>query len=321
MKRRSFLAGMLAAPFAGAAHAQSRMRRVAVVTLGSASRQPVASLVEGLRELGYEDGRTLELLPPWPKAQYAQLPAMAAAAVERGAEVIVASGTSAAVAARKTTRTVPIVMVVGSDPVAMGFVTNLARPEANITGLATSTQVLVAKRVELLRETVPGLRRLAALWNSDSAGQKSSLDILVAAAARAGVRVDAIDLRGREGVSGVSDLLAKERPDALTALPSTTLRALGAEVIKLAAIHKLPAIYSNPELVREGALMAYSPDPRVQHRRAAYYVDRILRGAKPGDLPVEQPIKFELAVNLKTAKALGITIPQSVLLRADAVIQ
>jgi putative ABC transport system substrate-binding protein len=320
MKRRSFLAGMLAAPFAGTGYAQSRMRRVAVVTLSSLSRQPLASLFEGLRELGYEDGRNVELLLPEPKAQYRQLPAMAAAAVERGAEVIVAYGATAIAATKKATRTVPIVMIVGADPVALGFVTNLARPEGNITGLATSTQVLIGKRMELLRETVPGLRRLAALWHSDSAGQKSSLDILVAEAARAGVRVDAIDLRG-QGVSGVSEVLAKDRPDALTALPSTTLRALGPQIVKLAAAQKLPAIYADPELVREGALMAYSADTKAQVRRAAYYVDRLLKGAKPGDLPVEQPTKFELAVNLKTAKALGITIPQSVLLRADAVIQ
>jgi putative ABC transport system substrate-binding protein len=321
MKRRSFLVGMLAVPFAGTAYAQSRMRRVAVVTLSSLSRQPLASLFEGLRELGYENGRNVELLLPEPKTQYRQLPAMAAAAVERGAEVIVAYGATAIAATKRTTRTVPIVMIVGADPVALGFITNLARPEGNITGLATSTQVLIAKRMELLRESVPGLRRLAVLWNSDSAGQKSSLDILVAAATRAGVTVDAIDLRGRNGVSGVSDLLAKDRPDALTPLSSTTLRALGPEVIKLAAAHKLPAIYADPELVREGALMAYSADTKAQVRRAAYYVDRLLKGAKPGDLPVEQPTKFELAVNLKTARALGITIPQSVLLRADELIQ
>jgi putative ABC transport system substrate-binding protein len=212
-------------------------------------------------------------------------------------------------------------MVVGADPVALGFITNLARPEANVTGIATSTQVLIAKRLELLRETVPGIRRLAAFWNSDSAGQKSSLNLLVRAAAPMGITVLAIDLRGRNGVSGTGELLAKGRPDALTALPSTTMRALGPEVIKLAAAYKLPTIYSDSDLVRSGGLMAYSTDAKAQLRRAAHYVDRILKGAKPAELPVEQPTKFELVINLKTAKALGIEIPRSVLFRADEVIE
>jgi putative ABC transport system substrate-binding protein len=242
MKRRELLlaAAALAAPLSVRAQPAARLRRVAVLTLSSPSRQPVASLFEGLRELGYENGRNVELLLPEPRTQYRQLPAMAAAAVERGAEVIVAYGATAISAAKKATRTIPIVMIVGADPVALGFITNLAQPEGNITGLATSTQVLIGKRMELLREAVPGLRRLAALWNSDSAGQKSSLDILVEAAARAGVRVEAIDLRGRGSVSGVSELLTKDRPAALTALPSTTVRALGPEIIKLAAVHRLP---------------------------------------------------------------------------------
>jgi putative ABC transport system substrate-binding protein len=135
-----------------------------------------------------------------------------------------------------------------------------------------------------------------------------------------GITVLGIDLRGRNGVSGTGELLAKGRPDALTALPSTTMRVLGPEVIKLAAAHKLPTIYSDSDLVRAGGLMAYSTDAKAQLRRAAYYVDRIFKGAKPGELPVEQPTKFELVINLKTAKALGIAIPQSVLLRADELI-
>lgn len=164
MRRRHFLAALLAAPFIGEARSQPRLRRVAVVTLGALERQPVASLLEGLRELGYEPGRTIEILAPSPQAAYRDLPKMAATAVQGGADVIVAHGASATRAVKGATATIPVVMVVGADPVEMGFVGNLARPEANLTGLGTETQLLTNKRVELLHEIVPGMKRLAVLW-------------------------------------------------------------------------------------------------------------------------------------------------------------
>jgi ABC transporter substrate binding protein len=297
------------------------MRRIAVVTLGSISRQPLASLVEGLRELGYEEGRNIR---------------NPAAMAEGGIPPASGDGRRCGRARRGGDRHVRRHRYRSGDQSdagrsdrdggrcrsdRAGFINNLARPEANVTGLATSTQVLIAKRFELLRETVPGIRRLAALWNSESVGQAASLRMLEAAAARMSIAVHGIDLRGREGLDGAAEALTKVKADALTALPATTMRALGPEVVKLAAAHKLPAIYSDADLVRVGGLMAYSPDAKAQLRRASHYVDRILKGAKPADLAVEQPTKFELVINLKTAKALGIAIPQSVLLRADGVIQ
>ncbi|OGA40092.1 MAG: hypothetical protein A3G28_05835 [Betaproteobacteria bacterium RIFCSPLOWO2_12_FULL_68_19] len=321
MSRRRFLAVLLAAPFLGEARAQRRPRRVAVVTLGSLEKHPLASLLEGLRELGYEHGRNIEILAPRPAAAYRDLPKMAAAAVEGRADVIVAHGASATRAVKAATATIPIVMVVGADPVEMGFVGNFARPEANLTGLGTETHLLIAKRVELLTEIVPRMRRLAVLWNSSSAGQSASFKLLRQACEPLGIDLLTIDLRGRDGLAGVPESLAKARAHALIVLSATTLARLGPQVVELAARHRVPAVYADAELVRQGGLAAYSPDAGAQLHRAAYYVDRILKGAKPAELAVEQPTKFELVLNLKTAKALGLTIPPRVMIRADRVIE
>jgi putative ABC transport system substrate-binding protein len=306
---------------ARSAKSQGRVRRVALVTLGSLSKHPVASFAEGMRELGYQDGRNVELLAPWPDPQYSQLAGMAAEAVKREADVIVTYGATATQAARKATQKIPIVMVIGADPIELGIVSNLGRPGGNITGIGTSTQALIEKRVELLKELLPGMRRLAALWNSTSAGQTASLKVLRQASQRLGVAVLPIDLKERKGLGGVAELLRKEQPDALTALPSTTLVALGHQIVKLAAELRLPAVYTDAEFVRAGGLISYSADARAQLRRAAYYVDRILKGAKPAELAIEQPTKFDAAVNLRTAKMLGITVPAGVMIRADEVIQ
>ena len=321
MRRRHFLAALLAAPFLSEARAQPRLRRIAVVTLGSLEKHPVASLVEGLRELGYEHGRSIEILAPRPGAAYRDLPRMAAAAVEGGADIIVAHGASATRAVKAATATIPVVMVVGADPVEMGFVGNLARPEANVTGLGTETQLLTNKRVELLHEIVPGMKRLAVLWNSSSAGQSASYKLLQGVSERLGIQLQPIDLRGRDGLAGVSESLAKANAQGMIVLSATTLVRLGPQLVELAARQRLPAVYADAQLVRQGGLAAYSPDARAQLRRAAHYIDRILKGAKPADLAVEQPTKFELAVNLKTAKALGLAIPAGVMIRADEVIR
>jgi putative tryptophan/tyrosine transport system substrate-binding protein len=321
MRRRPVLGLLLSLLLAGRAAAQQRLRRVAVVTLGSLAKHPVASFAEAMRELGYQDGLNVELLPPWPDAQYAQLAGMAEDAVKRQADVIVTYGATATQAARKATRTVPIVMVIGADPIELGIVSNLARPEGNITGIGTSTQVLIQKRVELLKQLLPGMQRLAALWNSSSAGQSASLQVLQQASQQLGVSVYPIDLKERRGLEGVAAALQKDRPDALTALPSTTLVALGHRIVKLAAELRIAAVYTDAEFVRAGGLISYSADAKAQLRRAAHYVDRILKGAQPRDLAIEQPTKFDLAVNLRTAKSLGLSVPAAVMIRADEVIQ
>lgn len=321
MRRRFLLAALLAAPLLGGVRAQARLRRIAVVALGSLEKHPLASLVEELHKLGYEHGRNIEMLAPPADATYRDLPRMAAAAVERGAGIIVAHGASATQAVKAATATIPIVMVVGADPVEMGFVRNLARPEANLTGLGTETQLLTNKRVELLHEIVPGMKRLAVLWNSSSAGQSASFKLLREVCAPLGIELQPVDLRGRDGLAGVSGDLAKAKAHGLIVLSATTLARLGPQLVELAARQRLPAVYADAELVRQGGLAAYSPDARAQLRRAAHYVDRILKGAKPADLAVEQPTKFELAVNVNTAKALGLAIPDAVMIRADEVIR
>jgi putative ABC transport system substrate-binding protein len=321
--RRHFL-GLLAVslvPLAGRAQPAGEKRRVAVVTIGSLARQPLASLVEGLRELGHVEGRNLEFIPPDQKGSYARLAEMARNAVERKSDVIVSFGTSATAAATKATSTIPIVMVVGADPVALGFVRNLARPEANVTGLATGIQILATKRLELLKEIVPGMRRIAVLWNPASTGQAASLRLVEQAAKQLGASVQAIEIRSAADIEGASAALSRAKPDALLALPASMLPELGSRIVQLAAAQKLPAAYAGVPIVREGGLMAYTTDEKAQLRRAAYYVDRILKGAKPGDLPIEQPTKFELVLNMKTAKKLGLKISRDFLARVDEVIQ
>jgi putative ABC transport system substrate-binding protein len=313
------LCAAAASPYLGA-QAPGTKRRVAIVASGSLAHQPLASLVEGLRAMGYIEGRDIEFFAPSAMQGYAPLAALAVSAVQRGAEVIVSFGTTATQAARKATASVPIVMVVGSDPVALGLVGNLARPEANVTGLATSNQVLISKRVELLKEIVPRMRRVAVMWNPASSGQQASLRLIEQAATRIDAKIHAVEIKNASDIEAASAPLSKAGVDAIIAVPSTTFLEIGPQLVKLAARLKLPSIYAHADYVRAGGLVSYSPDLNDQLRRAAIYVDRILKGAKPGDLPIEQPTKFELVANRGTAKALGIAFPQSVLVRADEII-
>lgn len=295
--------------------------RIAVVAIGSLEQQPIKSLVEGLRERGYVPGRTIDFDPPVPRADYRALADLAAQAVDRNVNVIVSFGTTATQAAKSATKTIPIVMIVGTDPVARGFMSSLARPDANITGLATLTQVLTEKRIEFLKELSPRLRRIAVLWNPESAGQASTFKFVAEAAKRVGATAEGVEIRRSSDLEAASAAFSRNRPDALLPLAGTSFIQLAPGIVQLAAEHKLPVIYEHAEFVRIGGLMSYSTDLGAQLRRAAHYVDRILKGARPGDLPVEQPTTFELVVNLKTAKAHGLAIPQSILLRADRVIE
>jgi len=321
MNRRDLLlaaGGLFVHTHAGA---QPAPRRVAVVAVGSLDRQPLASLVEGLRALGYEGGRNLELSPPAAKQGYAALAALAADAVRNRAEVIVAFGTTATQAAVKATTSIPIVIVVGTDPVEMGFVRNYARPEGNVTGQAHAAQELVAKRMALLKEVVPALRRLGVVWNPASSGQAASLRIVEQESRRMGVSVHPVEVRGPADFERARAAIAAAKVDALIIVPSTQFLELGRDLVRLATAARLPAAFTHADFVDIGGLMSYSPDLKDQFRHAAGYVDRILKGAKPSELPVEQPVKFELVINRKTARALGVAIPQSVLLRADRVIE
>ena len=253
-----------------------------------------------------------------------RLPALAAELVALKVDVIVAEGgTLGPRVAMQATRTIPIVFVAG-DPVGSGLVTSLARPGGNVTGLSGIGPELVGKRLELLKQAVPGVDRVAVLWLPGALGERTDKDMLTGAdvAARAlGVRLQFVEARGPDEFARAFSDMSSARAGALTVLPSNRFLREHRRLVDLAAKNRLPAVYTSREFVDAGGLMSYGANFADLHRRAATYVDKILKGAKPGDLPVEQATKFELVINLKTAKTLGLTIPQSVLGRADEVIQ
>ena len=314
-------------PCRAAAEAQqaAKVPRIGLLagTLAVGSRT-VEAFRQGLRDLGYVEGRNLVIEYRDAEGKLERLPALAAELVALKVDVIVASNTPAALAAKQATRTLPIVFASAADPVTSGLVTSLARPGGNVTGLSTLAPELVGKRLEQLKQAVPGVSRVAVLWQPGALDERTEKDMLKAAevAARAlGVRLQFVEARGPADFDRAFSDMTRARAGALTVLPSAMFVNERRRLVDLAAKNRLPAVYPQREYVDAGGLMAYGANLADLFRRAATYVDKILKGAKPGDLPVEQPTKFELVINLKTANALGITIPQSVLLRADRVIE
>jgi len=279
---------------------------------------------QGLRDLGYVEGRNVVIEYRDAEGKHERLPALAAELVALKVDVIVAPPTPAALAAKQVTKTIPIVFAAVSDPVSSGLVTSLARPGGNVTGLSDLTPELVGKCLEQLKQAVPGVSRAAVLWQPGAFGERTEKDLLKAAevAARAlGVRLQFVEARGPDDFDRAFSKMTSARADALTVLPTAMFVSERRRLVDLAAKNRLPTVFPYRESVDAGGLMSYGPNLADMYRRAATYVDKILKGAKPGDLPVEQPTKFELVINAKTAKALSLTIPQSVLLRADQVIQ
>jgi putative tryptophan/tyrosine transport system substrate-binding protein len=321
MNRRLFLAGVLTYA-TSPLHAQPRpqIRRVAIVGVGDVTHRPFTSLVRGLQDIGYHEGRNLVLLPGTTDT-FARLGELAKEVVNRDAEVIVTYGSTATRAAKAATWSVPIVMVVGVDPIEHGFVRTYAKPEGNITGLANSGQLMSAKRLELLREVVPGIKRLGVLWSPESASQATSLRLIDKTATRMGITVHGAAINGPGDLKGAFDRLTLARVEAVLPTASGVLNKVSNEVSRLAQAHRMPTMFTDSTSVRGGGLISYGPDFAAQFYRAASYVDRILKGAKPGDLAVEQPTKFELFINLKTATAIGIEIPTAVQFRADELIR
>ena len=323
--RRAFivtLAGVLAAPLAAEAQQSAKAPRVGLFGLGSAAESSplFEALRQGLRERGWVEGQNIAFEDRTTVSHYSRLPDVAAELVRLRVDVIVTLGTTPALAARKATRTIPIVARSGSDPVEMGLAASLARPGGNVTGLTSSGRELIGKRIELLKETLPGLSRIAVLWNPESRTQPLMLRDAEAAARSLGLQVWPAEVRGPEDLEKAFASIAHKRPEALVPTPSNMFWAHRVKVVDLAARHRLPTTFTDRGYVEAGGLMSYGPDEKAIFHQLATYVDRILRGAKPGDLPIEQPTKFELAINLKTAKALGLTIPQSILARADQII-
>jgi putative ABC transport system substrate-binding protein len=329
MERRRFMGlmagGLLAAPLVAEAQQAAKIARIGYLSLNLAGNPHTReAFLQGLRDLGYVEGRNVVIEYRDAEGKLERLPALAAELVALKVDVIVAVSTPQALAAMQATRTLPIVFATAADPVTSGLVTSLARPGGNVTGLSFLAPELVGKRLEQLKQAVPGVSRVAVLWQPGGHGERTAKDMLKEAdvAARAlGVRLQFVEAGGPEDFDRAFSDMTRAHADALTVLSSTMLFVERRRLVDLAAKNRLPAVYTSREYVDAGGLMAYGPDLADLFRRAATYVDKILKGAKPGDLPVEQPTKFELVINLKTAKALGLTIPRSVLGRTDQVIE
>ena len=288
--------------------------------MNSPVTENLPDLRRGLSELGYIDGQTIVLDVLSAEGKLDRLPTLAAELVRRKVDVIVASGPQGIGAARRATGSIPIVMGRMDDVDAHGFVTNLARPGGNITGLSFQTGQLAGKLVQLLKEAVPSLSRLAVIW--DAAGTRNQITTVQEAARALGLQTRVLELRGNSTLDGVVSAARTGGAQGLVLMASPGITLVRERLAKLALENRLPAIYYNPGFAEAGGLLAYGPRAsEFSWRRAAVFVDKILKGAKPGDLPIEQPTQFDLVINLKTAKALGVTIPQSVLLRADHVIE
>jgi putative ABC transport system substrate-binding protein len=276
---------------------------------------------QGLREAGYVEGRDVVIEWRSANADYRRVANLVAGLVEHKPDVIVLDGTAAAQAAKRATSTIPIVMAAVADPLGSGLVADLARPGGNITGFSLMSPELLTKRLQLLKETIPGLMRVAVLWNPNTPWQPNTAERLKAVAPSLSIHLNFVSVRTPEELESAFSAVARAHPQAVYLLSDAQLFVHRKTIVKLASSLGLPAIYSETKFCDEGGLMSYAADSTDHYHRAAEYVDKILKGAKPGDLPVEQPTKFEFVINLKTATALGLAIPKSVLLQADRVIQ
>ena len=322
MKRREFislLGGAVACPLA--ARAQQKLPTIGYLgTAAAAAWAPwTAAFVQRLHELGWTDGRTVEIQYRWAEGRAERWAEIAAEFVRLKVDVIVTGG-NAAVAAKQASSAVPIVFALVDDPVGLGLIASLARPGGNVTGLSIQNPDLAGKRVELLREVVPGLRRLAIMANVELPSAASEMREIQTAARMLGLDAATFPIRRAEDIAPAFEAL-KGSADALYIVGDGLVITHRVRINTLALIARLPTIYPVREYVDAGGFMSYGPNFPDQFRRAADYVDKILRGAKPGEIPVEQPTKFDLVINLTTAKALGLTIPESFLLRADEVIE
>ena len=324
----SLLLGALFSPIAAEAQQAAKIPRIGYVSTNLAvSPHLPDAFRQGLRDLGYVEGRNLVIEYRDAEGKVERLPALAAELVALKVDVIVTEGGNTVVplAAKQATRTLPIVFATAADAVGSGLVTSLARPGGNVTGLDSLSTELVGKRLELLTQAVPGVGQVAVLWLPGVYGERTEKEMLTGAEVAARglkVRVQFVEAtRDPADLGRAFSDMTRARAGALTVLPNNMFRREHRRLLDLAARHRLPAVYPWRDLVDTGGLMSYGASLTDLSRRAATYVDRILKGAKPGDLPVEQPTKFELVINLKTARTLGLTIPPSVLARADQIIE
>jgi putative tryptophan/tyrosine transport system substrate-binding protein len=318
-------AGALAAPLASFAQQPAKIARIGFLYPASPEGVGAVRLQwfrDALRELGYVEGKNLQLEVRWGEGKLDRLPALAAELVQLKVDVIVAASSPAVLAASQATRTIPIVMPTSSDPVGDGLVASLARPGGNITGLSQMAPELGEKRIQLLKEMFPKVSHaMAVLWNPDYVGMRARFEQARVAAPAVGLTVRSVEVRDARELDVAFEAIIREHPEALLLLVDPLTLSQRARIVEFAAEQRLPAIYETRDFVDVGGLISYGPNVPDLFRRAATYVDKILRGAKPADLPIEQPTKFELVINMRAAKALGIKFPESILLRADNVIE
>ncbi len=307
-----------------AAQPREKMPRIGYLSPGFATdpmrERFLEAFRQGLRELGYVEGQNIAIESRWTEGVYDRYPDLAADLVRSKVDAIVVSGGAATQAARQATRTIPIVMSVVNDPVGSGFVASLARPGGNVTGNSVMASDLVGKQLELVREVVPKVSQVALLWNPDNPGGALQLRQAEAAARAVGVRLQPLAARVPQEIDSAFAAMTRESTGALLMFADALFTNQRRQIAELAAKRRLPSVYGIGEYAEAGGLMTYSASYRDLFRRAATFVDKILKGAKPADLPIEQPTKFELVINLRTAKAIGLTIPPSLLQRADQII-
>jgi putative tryptophan/tyrosine transport system substrate-binding protein len=327
MSNRLFLfligTSVLATVHLAEAQQSKRMPRIGYLSVLSPSSDTARfeAFRQGLGELGYVDKQNIAIELRYAEGKLGRLPDLADELVTLKADVIVAGGSTAIRATKKATGLIPIVMAHGSDPVALGYVASLARPGGNITGLTHLAPELGGKRLELLKDMIPQLTRVAVLTDPGTGGHRPQIKELDVAAPALGLQLRPVEVRGPNELESAFSAMNAGRAGAFIALQQPTLDRLRERIVDLAAKNRLPAMYPNDEYVTSGGLMSYAADIVAMFRRSATYVDRILKGGKPADLPVEQPTKFELVINLRTAKQIGLTIPPNVLARADRVIK
>jgi len=327
MERRTFLVmisgGLLAAPLAAEGQQAGKVYRIGMLetrstTLNAAN---IDAFRQGMRELGYKEGQNLEIVYRSSDGHDERFPGLASELIRLKVELILTRGTPAALAARSASRTIPVVMAASGGPVESGLVASLARPGGNVTGLSSGLTEPYAKRVELLKELLPRLARVAAIFNMGNRSAVPQWHVVEATARSLGIEAQLLDVRRPEDLPRLFDAAAKQRAEALIVGLDGVTQGNLRPIAELAARQRLPSIYAEKAYANFGGLISYGASDYDMYHRAATFVDKIFKGAKPADLPVEQPTKFELIINLKTAKALGLTIPPSLLLRADEVIR
>jgi putative tryptophan/tyrosine transport system substrate-binding protein len=316
--------GLLAAPLTADAQQAGKMPRIGFLRATSPSDSPhlLDAFRQGLRELGWVEGQNIVIDYRFAEGRFDRLPDLAAELVRLKVDIIVASPTPAALAAKNATGTIPVVGVSLTDPVGLGLIASLARPGGNVTGVSYSVGTdIFGKDLELLKEVVPKVRRVAVLSNPDGPAQPLTISNIKGAARSLGLQLQLVEARGPGDFDGAFAAMVRERVGALFVVTDPAFIPHRARLVNLAAKNRLPSIFTQRADVEAGGLISHGPNFADMYRRAATYVDKILKGAKPAELPVEQPTKFELVINLKTAKALGLTIPQSLLRRADQVLE